>query len=168
MKWKSGFGLVTWVLVVGLVEGLSAGTARAQAGGDASGPGCTLAAQIYTCNWEAFRPALDRAKTVAIETQGVDRFTERQLRELVGKLGKSVASSDEPADLTFLLIPMESTGISIGPAGEPVATLRIYGPGASSSRHLLWVETLIGHPDRPWPALVHELIEQFRDRVNKK
>ena len=129
-------------------------------------PGCTLEKQVYTCNWQAFAQRLDRAKSVAIETQQMDRFTARQLRELVGELGKTVAPEGGPADLTMLLIPMESTGVHIGPAGEPLATLRIYAPLPGAPRGtLLWAETYTGQPDRPWPMTVHALIEQFKDRV---
>ena len=137
--------------------------------------GCTLEKDTYTCNWQAFRPVLAAARTVAVETQPMDRFTAAQLRELIGKLGKKVAAPGEPADLTLLLIPAESTGISMGPEGQAVATLRIYAAkpegaaGPEGGRGpLVWVETLFGHPDRPWPASVHELIGQFRDRVGDR
>ena len=130
--------------------------------------GCTLEKQVYTCNWQAFVARLNHAKTAAVETQSLDRFTARQLRELVGELGKKVAPEDTAADLTFLLIPMQSTGIHIGPAGEPLATLRIYAAAPGNPRGtLLWAETYTGQPDRPWPSTVHALIEQFRDRVQK-
>ena len=107
----------------------------------------------------------------------MDRFTAEQLRKLVAKLGKSVAGADQAADLTFLLTPVESTGIHIGPVGEPVATLRIYAPrmapgagteSGSSLGTLVWAETWIGHSDRPWPSIVHSLIEQFEDRFGKR
>lgn len=141
------------------------GAARAQSPGE---PGCTLEKQVYTCNWAAFAQRLDKAHTVAVETQQVDRFSARQLRELVGELGKAVAPEDQQGDLTMLLIPMQSTGMHIGPAGEPLATLRIYAslPGTPRGT-LLWAETYTGQPDRPWPATVHALIEQFQDRLPK-
>ena len=123
---------------------------------------------MYTCDWQAFVQRLDKAHTVTVETQQIDRFTAKQLRELVGELGKTVAPEDQLGDLTFLLIPMQSTGVHIGPAGEPLATLRIYAslPGAPRGT-LLWAETYTGQPDRPWPATVHALIEQFHDRLQK-
>lgn len=130
--------------------------------------GCTLEKQVYTCNWQAFVQRLDKAQSVSIETQSIDRFTARQLRELAGELGKSVAPEAQQGDLTFLLIPLQSTGVHIGPSGEPLATLRVYAaePGNPRGR-LLWAETYTGQPDRPWPATVHELIEQFHDRLQK-
>ncbi len=141
------------------------GVARAQGANEA---GCTLEKQLYTCNWDAFVQRLDRAHTVAVETQQLDRFTAKQLRELAGELGKAVAPEDQLGDLTFLLIPMQSTGMHIGPAGEPLATLRIYASSPGTPRGtLLWAETYTGKPDRPWPATVHSLIEQFQDRLQK-
>ena len=142
------------------------GVARAQSASEA---GCTLEKQIYTCNWPAFVQRLNKAHTVAIETESsMDRFTARQLRELAGELGKTIAAEDQLGDLTFLLIPMQSTGVHIGPGGEPLATLRIYAslPGAPRGT-LLWAETYTGQPDRPWPTTVHALIEQFHDRLQK-
>jgi hypothetical protein len=131
-------------------------------------PGCTLERQVYTCDWQAFVHRLDKARSVSIETQSIDRFTARQLRELAGELGKSVVAGDQQGDLTFLLIPMQSTGVHIGPAGEPLATLRIYAPEPGNPRgRLLWAETYSGQPDRPWPATVHALIEQFHDRIQR-
>jgi hypothetical protein len=130
--------------------------------------GCTLEKQVYTCNWQAFVQRLDKAQSVSIETQSIDRFTARQLRELAGELGKSVAPEAQQGDLTFLLIPLQSTGVHIGPSGEPLATLRVYAAEPGNPRgKLLWAETYTGQPDRPWPATVHELIEQFHDRLQK-
>lgn len=151
--------------VVVMLGALIGGVAVAQT---ENAPGCTLEKQVYTCNWQAFVPRLEKAKTVAIETQQMDRNTARQLRELVGALGKEVAPEDQQGDLTMLLIPMQPTGVHIGPAGEPLATLRIYAPLPGAPRGtLLWAETYTGQPDRPWPMTVHALVEQFKDRVQK-
>lgn len=151
--------------VVVMLGALIGGVAVAQT---ENAPGCTLERQVYTCNWQAFVPRLEKAKTIAIETQQMDRNTARQLRELVGVLGKEVAPEDQQGDLTMLLIPMQPTGVHIGPAGEPLATLRIYAPLPGAPRGtLLWAETYTGQPDRPWPMTVHALVEQFKDRVQK-
>lgn len=134
----------------------------------AQNAGCTLQKQVYTCDWQAFAHQLHRAQSISIETQSMDRFTARQLRDLVGELGKSVAPDGQQGDLTFLLIPLQSTGVHIGPAGERLATLRIYAPEPGHARgKLLWAETYTGDPDRPWPATVHALILQFQDRMQK-
>lgn len=131
--------------------------------------GCTLQKRVYSCNWDAFRSRLAAAHTIAVESQPMDRVTATQLRKLVAKLGKSVAGAGQRADLTFLLTPVESTGIHMGPAGEPVATLRVYAPGAGTSLGtLVWAEVWIGHSDRPWPSIVYSLIEQFKDRFQKR
>ncbi len=157
--WRTGCLVVIW--------GALASSAAAPAQSE-NAPGCTLDKQVYTCDWQAFVPRLNKAKSISIETHQIDRFTARQLRELIGELGKSVAPAGEQGDLTMLLIPMESTGIHIGPAGEPLATLRIYAPLPGTPRgRLLWAETYAGQPDRPWPMTVHALIEQFKDRVQR-
>lgn len=142
----------------------ASGTSSAQ-----DNAGCTLKKQMYTCNWQAFVHRLDKAKSISVEAQPMDRFTARQLRELAGELGKSVAPADQQGDLTFLLIPMQPTGVHIGPAGETLATLRIYAPTPENPRGtLVWAETYAGQPDRPWPSTVHALIEQFHDRMQKR
>jgi hypothetical protein len=160
----SGYRMSCFVVMLGALVA-ACGMAPAQ---NANEAGCTLVKEVYTCNWQAFVQRLDKAHTVAIETQQLDRFTAKQLRELVGELGKTVAPEDQLGDLTFLLIPMQSTGVHIGPGGEPLATLRIYAslPGTPRGT-LLWAETYTGQPDRPWPATVHALIEQFHDRLQK-
>lgn len=161
----SGYRMGWVVVMVGSLVA-AGGVARAQ---NASEPGCTLEKQVYTCDWQAFVQRLDKAQTVAVETESsLDRFTKRQLRELAAELGKTVAPEDQSGDLTFLLIPMQSTGVRIGPAGEPLATLRIYASSPGTPRGtLLWAETYAGQPDRPWPTTVHALIQQFQDRVQK-
>src|SRR5579875_3665690 len=111
----SGSRFVRALIVAGLLG--TGGVAWSQAPNEA---GCTLTKQVYTCDWQSFVARLNHAKTVAVETQSLDRFTARQLRELVAELGKKVTPEDTAADLTFLLIPMQSTGIHIGPAGEPL------------------------------------------------
>jgi hypothetical protein len=160
----SGYRMGCVVVMLGALVA-ARGAARAQT---ANEPGCTLEKQVYTCDWQAFVQRLDKAHTVAIQTESLDRFTAKQLRELAGALGKTVAPEDQLGDLTFLLIPMQSTGVHIGPGGEPLATLRIYAslPGAPRGT-LLWAETYTGQPDRPWPATVHALIEQFHDRLQR-
>ncbi len=77
-----------------------------------------------------------------------------------------MVEADQPADLTFLLIPIDPTGVDFGPAGRDLATLRIYAPGHNGTHGtLLWAETYRGQPDRPWPAIAHATIEQFQSRL---
>ena len=160
----SGYRMGCVVVMLGAMVA-AGGVAQAQT----SEAGCTLEKQVYTCDWQGFVQRLDKAHTVAVETQSsLDRFTAKQLRELAGELGKSVATEDQSGDLTFLLIPMESTGVHYGPAGEALATLRIYAPAQGTPRGtLLWAETYTGQPDRPWQAIVRALIQQFQDRLQK-
>ena len=154
-------GLLLWMTAV-----LSVGISGAQS---APSSACTLEKQVYTCNWQAFESRLTAAHTVTIETDHLDRFARAELRKLANELGKAVVKPGEPADLTFLLIPVEPTGIHLGPSGEPLATLRIYAPGPDSTRGtLLWAETYKAQPDRPWPTVVEGLIEQFRARLPKR
>jgi hypothetical protein len=160
----SGYRMGCVVVMLGALVGAG----RVVSAQSANEPGCTLVKEVYTCNWPAFVQRLDRAHTVAVETQQLDRFTAKQLRELVGELGKTVAPEDQLGDLTFLLIPMQSTGVHIGPGGEPLATLRIYASLPETPRGtLLWAETYTGQPDRPWRSTVHALIEQFHDRLQR-
>ena len=166
MRWTrdmSGLRTSLVILILGALFGVGAAQAQHE-----NAPGCTLEKQVYTCNWQAFLPQLHRAKSIAIETQQIDRNTAKQLRELIGELGKSVAPEGQLGDLTMLLIPMQPTGVHFGPTGEPLATLRIYSPLPGAPRGtLLWAETYTGQPDRPWPMTVHALIEQFKDRVQR-
>jgi len=162
----SGYRMGCVVVMLGAMVA-AGGVARTQT---TSEPSCTLEKQVYTCDWAGFVQRLDKAHTVTVETESsVDRFTAKQLRQLAGELGKTIAPEDQLGDLTFLLIPMQTAGVEIGPAGEPLATLRIYAsaPGTPRGR-LLWAETYTGQPDRPWPATVHALIQQFQSRFAQK
>lgn len=160
-------GLSLRLSLVLAVGALVAGTA-AMAQSESAAPGCTLQKQVYTCNWQAFLDQLNRAETVSVETESLDRFTARQVRKLIGELGKRVSPDGQAGDLTFLVIPIQSTGVHIGPRGESLATLRIYAPGPESPRKtLLWAETYTGQPDRPWAMTVHALLEQFRERLQQ-
>jgi hypothetical protein len=125
--------------------------------------GCTLKKDVYTCDRNSFVTSLKSATTIAVETQGTDHTTGPQLRELIHKLGKTAQTA--PADLTFLLIPVASDGMYVGPSGSELATLRVYGPSPEGQRgRLLWAETYIGQADMPWPAIVHALIQQFQTK----
>ena len=131
--------------------------------------GCTKLKDSYSCNWNEFRPALELARVVGVPVVDMDRFTAVQLRQLAGALGKNVATRDQPADLVFSVVPVDTNGIDFGPRDRPLATLQVYAPDATSGhRTLLWVETYTGQPDRPWAADVKAVIDQFRERVNRR
>ena len=130
--------------------------------------GCVQNKGTYQCNWSSFKLAFDRAHTVALETQPIDRSTGRQVGTLLDELGKTRLEG-QTADLTMLVIPMDPSGMNLGPADHDLATLRIYAPREGTARGiLLWAETLRGQGDRPWPAQVHALLMQFQDRFSKR
>lgn len=121
---------------------------------------CTLNKDVYTCDRDSFIKSLKAATTVAVDTQGTDHTSPSELKKLIYKLNKTPQQIG--SDLTFLLIPMPNDGINVGFSGTELATLRVYGPAPQGVRgQLLWVETFTGTADLPWPAVVHNLIQQF-------
>lgn len=129
--------------------------------------GCAFHKGTYLCNWSSFKLAFDRAHTVAVETGPMDRQAATQLSHMLTEVGKQSVTRDQHPDLTLLLLPVEPSGVNLGPADHDLATLRIYAPDAHSPHAvLLWAETFRGQGDRPWPAQVHALITQFQNRVS--
>jgi hypothetical protein len=126
--------------------------------------GCGVLQGVTTCNWPAFRSVLASAHTIAIEHAQIDRFTGKQLSELATRLGKSIAGPDNPGDLTFDIVPTGQHGIDFGPGDKDVVQLEVHS-GPSSHGPLLWVETLHGDPERPWPSSVNSVIDQFEARL---
>jgi hypothetical protein len=113
------------------------------------------------CDEASFTAALKSAKTVAIATQPDNRASEHALESLVRDLGKT--AQPEPADLTFELIRTEQSGVFYGPGDRQLAVLRVYAHGSQSARGpLVWVETYLGQPDMPWPAVAHQALQQFK------
>ncbi len=134
---------------------------------DVSAATCTLDGGIYRCSLPAFQRTLAAARNLSVETQPMDRMAAAQLRRLVGSLGKQLATTDHPADLTVALTPVQMSGVNYGPGDHDLATLRVYTVDAGNQRgDLVWAETLRGQGDRPWPAQVHDLIAQFQSRLN--
>lgn len=131
--------------------------------------GCTLTDGAPRCNLSAFQRTLAAARNVSIETQPMDRVTAAQLRRLVESLGKQLGTNDHPGTLVIALTPVEKTGITYGPGDHDLATLRVYAVDGENRRSdLLWAETLRGQGDRPWPAQVHDLIEQLEARLKQQ
>jgi hypothetical protein len=151
------------VFAVGPVLSLGAAGMWAQASNDA---GCAVERNLATCNWTGFRKALNTAQTVKVEYRERDRSTGSQLREMVAKLGKTVARGEDKPDLTVSVIPADTTGIDVSSADKEILELHIYA-GDSGVQNLIWVETYVGQKDRPWPANVHATISQFLDRLKK-
>lgn len=131
--------------------------------------GCVQQKGSYLCNWSSFKTVFDRARTVAVEVSPMDRPTVRQVDTLIGRLGKTRAAEGGSGDLVFLVMPIEPTGVNIGPMDHDVATLRVYAPSNGSAHGtLLWAETLRGQGDRPWPSEVHVLLGQFEGRFSQR
>lgn len=128
--------------------------------------GCVIQHDQATCNWTAFRKALDTAKTVKADYRERDKSTGMQLKELAQKLGKTIVQDGATPDLTFTVIPAAATGVDVSSADKEILELHIYA-GDNSQEKLIWVETYIGQKDRPWPANVHSTIAQFMKRLQK-
>lgn len=130
---------------------------------------CTLKDHVYTCDGAAFQRALSTAKTVSLQTHNADGVARGQLTAFVTKkLGKTIASPDNPADLSFLLMPIDRAGnIDASPGDLDLGTLRVYSVKPDGTpEHLLWAETFAGPLDMPWPAVVRGLILQFRSHFH--
>lgn len=136
---------------------------------DAGEPaGCALKEHVYSCNGAAFQRTLNQANVVGIETHNVDGIARNQLTNLLTKkLGKTIASKDNPPALIFLLIPVgDEGGITRDTDKTDLGTLRIYSVDSSGARKdLVWAETYSG-PYVPWPAVIHGLILQFQSHFH--
>lgn len=125
---------------------------------------CSLEKGYYHCDQAAFARTLNEARTVAVESQPFNVATNQALRDLVRSLDKTEAA--DSADLTFVLMKAPDTGINFGPNDRELASLRIYSHGPKDARgQLIWVETLDGQPDMPWPMAVYDLIRQFKASI---
>jgi hypothetical protein len=125
---------------------------------------CSLEKGYYHCDQAAFARTLKAAWTVAVESRPINLAANKSLRDLVRALNKTETS--EAPDLTFVLIKAPDTGINFGPGDRELASLRIYSRGPNGERgQLIWVETLDGQPDMPWPTVVYDLIQQFKASI---
>ena len=130
-------------------------------------PACKLANNLYTCNTASFQQTLAQAKTAAIQTGPVDPAGQNQLNKLIAALGLTAPASGEPADLTFLLVPVDPQGVAYSTGDTQIAALHVFahrsGPGRGD---LVWAENFIGAEDIPWPIVVYRLVLQFRARFH--
>ena len=119
----------------------------------------------YQCNRAAFQHVLNSAHTVRIDTDRLDLFASGQVKSLVESLGKTVAASDQHADLVFDLAPVDRSGrLVIGPGDVSLATLSVSVPSRGTGKSSqVWVETFDGQQDRPWPSIVTELLRKFKN-----
>lgn len=131
-------------------------------------PGCTLEkTDYYQCNGDAFHHLLAVSKNIRVDTGRMDSFGRRQMVKLVGDLGKKLVAPEQRPDLVFELAWIDRSGrIDFGPGDVAVARLNIYDPSrGQGERGLVWVETLTGQQDLPWPSMVTQLLHQFQRHV---
>jgi hypothetical protein len=152
-----------WILGFGIMAALTAGQASAQT----AKTGCTRNGAVWVCNRAMFQKAILEAKTVSIDTRSIDKNGRMQLEKLASELGKTVVEG--PADLTLALVQLDQVGVNYGPSGKDLGTLSVYASGPEGQHGpLVWSETFTGEPDMRWPAVVHALVRQFREALEKK
>ena len=165
------FAYLSLIAIATLLLGLSQASTRGQSQATEDLGGCTLKDYVYHCDGAVFQKALSAASSVAIETHNADGVARDRLTTfLTSKLGKTVVARGAPADLSFLMLPLDDQGVLNDSAGgASLGTLRIYTVTPGGSRgHLLWAETFTGPRDMPWPAVVRGLILQFQSRFHVK
>ena len=137
----------------------------------ATEPHCTADKKVehYLCDAPAFQSRLAQAHTVRIDTDRMDLFGRKQMEALVTGLGKQVAAPEQRPDLVFDIAPVNRSGrIDFGPGDTAIATLTVYDAARGAGRGgLIWAETFDGQEDRPWPAVVVDLIRQFQTNALK-
>jgi hypothetical protein len=159
------------IAIATLLLGLSPAPTHGQSQATEDLGGCTLKDHVYHCDGAVFQKALSAASSVKIETHNADGVARDRLTTFVtSKLGKTVVPPGAPADLSFLMLPVDDQGVlNDSPGGANLGTLRIYTVAPGGSRgHLLWAETFAGDSDMPWPAVVRGLILQFQSRFHIK
>lgn len=130
----------------------------------ASRSGCTLDFQDhFRCNRDAFQKRLAAAHTARIDTDRLDLFAHKRTQELVEGLGKTIAAPEQRPDLVFDLAPIDRTGrVNLSSAAVALATLTVYDTSMGiGARSRIWVETIDGDADKPWPGVVTDLIRKF-------
>jgi hypothetical protein len=160
------------LLSAGLLHGQATTSSTSptnQAAAPAGPPsGCTLKGKTYSCNIGLFRRILRQAKTVAVEGGPKDTAVVSQLTELAQNLHKPVVDKGQNPDLYFVVLPIDSNGIVIGPNDTDLATLRVYATAPEGGHgQLLWSETYRGQADRAWALTVRALVQQFEDRLQQ-
>jgi hypothetical protein len=165
-------GIFRLAILAAFALGLSQTPTRGQSQATEDLGDCTLKDHVYHCDGAVFQKALNDAGRVEIETHNADGVARDRLTAFVtGKLGKTVVPPGAPADLSFLMLPVDDQGVLFGGdiGGVNLGTLRIYTVTPSGSRgRLLWAETFTGQPEMPWPAVVRGLILQFQSRFHIK
>jgi hypothetical protein len=128
---------------------------------------CKLESTTYTCNTASFQQTLAQAKTAAIQTGPVDPAGQTQLKKLIEALGLTAPAFGEPADLTFLMVPVDPQGVRYSTGDTQIAALHVFahrsGPGRGD---LVWAENFTGAEDLPWPIVAYRLVLQFKSRFH--
>jgi hypothetical protein len=172
--WLRRAGGQVAVAILGIaVVGLWAMQASAQSEGDLGA--CTLRNHVYTCDGAAAHRALDSATTVSLETHNADGIARATLKDLVTKkLGKTLVADGAPADLVFLLEPIDNDAGQVQSMSglQDLGTLRIYSTTPDGRpAHLLWAEVYSSDPsahDLPWPMVARGVVAQFEKRFQIK
>ena len=135
---------------------------------------CTLKNHIYTCDAASFQKTLAAATTISLETHNSDGIARNALNDLVeNKLHKNVVPYGSPADLVFLLMPIDQGGQVLEMSSlRDLGTLRVYSTTPEGrAAHLLWAETYSADPtghDLPWPIIAHGVVTKFEKRFQIK
>lgn len=172
---RTKFSYVPLIALATLLLGLSPAPASGQNQTTEDLGGCTLRDHVYHCDGAVFEKALNAASRAQIDTHNLDGVARNQLTAFItSKLGKTVVPRGAPADLRFLMLPVDDhdleSGFHTDSAGNAnLGTLRIYTVTPSGSGgHLLWAETFSGNLNMPWPFVVRGLIQQFQARFHIK
>jgi hypothetical protein len=126
---------------------------------------CTKDGKQYICDKSNFEKLLHVSKTASIRTPRLQPYA-GQLSVHLRSLGKTIQHG--PADLTFVIMRIESDGIYYGPADREIAAMRVYyGADGNGPGTLVWEESYDGQPDTAWPIVVNHLTEQFREQFKR-
>lgn len=132
--------------------------------------GCILQNHTYTCSKADLERALGLAKTIASISQPANHASDAALGDLIHHLGKLPATPDTPADLTFILEPLQEAGVQVGPGTVDLARLRVLLPAPTSGgpAKLLWVQTFNGDPSMSWPAIARATTLALREQLHAR
>ena len=159
-------------LALALLVGSVVPRAFAQTGAEGGDLGtCTLHNHIYTCDGAAFQKELSAATSVSLVTHVADGIAQSTLKDLVEKkLHKTIAPEGSPADLVFLLEPIDVSGqVETDSSLADLGTLRVYSATADGRpEHLLWAEVYTGNSDMSWPIVARSVVARFEKRFGIK
>ena len=160
-----------FLLALVLFAGVTAPHAFAQSATEGDLGTCTLHNHIYTCDGAAFQKALSAATSVGLVTHNADGVARSALKDLVDKkLHKTIAPDGSPADLVFLLEPIDEGGqVETSSSLADLGTLRVYSATADGRpEHLLWAEVYTGDRDLTWPIVARSVVAKFEKRFGIK